>query len=410
MRIVAYCRVSTDHEEQRESLANQEEFFLQFARKNGHELIKIYSDEGISGKAIKKRTQFLKMLSDAKLNKFDMVVVKDISRFARNTVDFLIAIRELRSIGVDVQFLSNNQTILGNSEFMLTVFSAFAQEESVNLSTRVKFGKKQNAKKGKVPNFIYGYNRVDKFNLTVDEKKAHIIRRIYYEYVDLGFGLRKIAQNLENDNITAPAGEKHWSPKTIRRILSNPIYHGLLITRKSECVDFITGKRRMLEPETEFVFENKNYRIIEEETFIKAKNLLEERANKYKNKNPTNRESSKHALSSLLRCPDCGYSFSRRISQNVKTPKYAYWKCSGNNNRGASFCSNNVIVKEEDIIEVLCNCFLNVMENQKTISFVNKIGVEKIFNSRVSNKKLKEIIECMIIDKNRNITIIFCEK
>ena len=167
MRLVAYCRVSTNKNEQLESLSNQQEFFQQFAKNNNHTLIKMYSDEGISGKQMNNRKEFLRLMEDAKLGLFDLVAVKDVSRFARNTVDFLVSIRELKSLNIDVLFLSTNQTILGGSEFVLTMFSALAQEESANLSSRVKFGKKVNAKNGKVPNYIYGYNRVDKFNLEI---------------------------------------------------------------------------------------------------------------------------------------------------------------------------------------------------------------------------------------------------
>ena len=158
MRMVAYCRVSTERDEQMESLANQREFFKKFAERNHYNLVGIYSDEGISGKQIHKRTSFIKMLNDAKSGLFDIVAVKDVSRFARNTVDFLISVRELKELGIEVLFITSNQTVLGNSEFVLTMFSALAQEESANLSERVKFGKKINAKHGKVPNFVYGYD------------------------------------------------------------------------------------------------------------------------------------------------------------------------------------------------------------------------------------------------------------
>ena len=161
MRMAAYCRVSTEKEEQLSSLENQREFFEQYADKEGDTLVKIYADEGISGKSMNKREAFTQLLEDSKIGAFDYVAVKDISRFARNTSDFLYGIRTLRSNGVDVRFLSNNQTVIGESEFVLTVFAALAQEESSNLSKRVIFGKRQNAKKGRVPNVVYGYNKID---------------------------------------------------------------------------------------------------------------------------------------------------------------------------------------------------------------------------------------------------------
>ena len=165
MRMAAYCRVSTEKEEQLSSLENQREFFEQYADKEGDTLVKIYADEGISGKSMNKREAFTQLLEDSQTGAFDYVAVKDISRFARNTSDFLYGIRTLRSNGVDVRFLSNNQTVIGESEFVLTVFAALAQEESSNLSKRVIFGKRQNAKKGRVPNVVYGYNKIDTYTL-----------------------------------------------------------------------------------------------------------------------------------------------------------------------------------------------------------------------------------------------------
>ena len=151
MRIAAYCRVSTAKEEQLDSLANQKEFFEAYARTNGYELVRVYADEGISGTQMRKREQFQALLRDAARHPFDLVVVKDISRFARNTVDFLQSVRALKELGVNTRFLTANMDSLGESEFVLTVFGALAQEESANLSRRVKFGKRLNAQKASTP-------------------------------------------------------------------------------------------------------------------------------------------------------------------------------------------------------------------------------------------------------------------
>ena len=170
MKIAAYCRVSTDKDEQIDSLVHQKEFFDEYARKNGHELVRLYADEGISGTSLKKRDEFMRLIRDAKIGRFEMVVVKDVSRLARNTVDFLQSIRTLKSFGVNTLFLTANMDSLGESEFVLTLFGAMAQEESANLSKRVKFGKKVNAKKGRVPQRIFGYDRVDNFTLAIKHK------------------------------------------------------------------------------------------------------------------------------------------------------------------------------------------------------------------------------------------------
>ena len=194
MKIAAYCRVSTDKADQINSLEAQKEFFSEYTQRTGDVLVKLYADEGISGTKIKNRKEFLRMMSDAEKGMFDMVVVKDISRFARNTVDLLQNVRKLKALGIETQFLTANMTSMGNSEFVLTIFGALAQEESANTSKRVKFGKKLNAEKGRVPNIVYGYDKTigDYFNLcllyTSSEQKGFRMVNIFQDSVD-AFGL-----------------------------------------------------------------------------------------------------------------------------------------------------------------------------------------------------------------------------
>ena len=276
MKIACYCRVSTEKEEQASSLKNQQNFFKSFAEKHGHTLVKIYSDEGISGKHMKKRTGFLEMMQDAEKGVFEMLAVKDISRFARNTVDFLTSIRKLKILGIETVFLSVNQTILSGGEFILTIFSALAQEESANLSGRICFGKHQSALSGKVPNFVYGYDRIDKFTLQINPVQAQTVKKIFSLYCN-GIGTRKIADYLTEKGVPTLKGCKVWSPKTVRRMLSNPLYNGILISRKTETSDFITGTRRPVSPE-EYTFKCENLKIIGDKTFKKTAKILAERA------------------------------------------------------------------------------------------------------------------------------------
>ena len=203
MNIAAYCRVSTDKSDQLNSLEAQKKFFTEYTQKNGHQLVRLYADEGISGTKIKNRREFLRMMRDAKQGLFQMVVVKDISRLARNTVDLLQSIRTLKALGIETTFLTSNMTVLGQSEFILTIFGAMAQEESANTSKRVKFGKRLNAEKGRVPNLVYGYDKTpgDYFNLTINEREAEIVRRIYGWYLNDGFGAAKIANRLNDQGI-----------------------------------------------------------------------------------------------------------------------------------------------------------------------------------------------------------------
>ncbi len=340
--MAAYCRVSTEKEEQLESLANQKAFFEEFAQKSHYELIRIYADEGISGKQMKNRPEFLQLLEDSREHSFDLVVVKDISRFARNTVDFLNAVRLLKSRGIEVLFLTNNQTVLGNSEFVLTIFSALAQEESASLSKRVKFGKKVNAKKGRVPNLIFGYDKVDTFKLKPNPFEANVVRMIFTLYTEAGAGTRSIAAQLSGMQVPTKKGCGNWDPKTVRRILQNPIYKGTLITNKYETTDFLSGAQRTTGPEERFVLERPEYRIVSDEVFEKAQKLLSERG---KQTSGATRPSSTYPLSTLIRCTECGRSFIRKQTRD-SAPR---WRCSGHDHYGSSFCSNAVSLSEADL-------------------------------------------------------------
>jgi len=277
MRIAAYCRVSTGSDEQLSSLENQRTFFEEYAKKQGYDLVKIYADRGISGKALKNRTEFVQMLNDGKKRMFDLVVVKDISRFARNTVDFLTGIRTLKSCGVDVRFLSCNMTSLGESEFALTIFAAIAQEESYNLSKRIMFGKKISAGKGRTPSVIFGYDKIDTYSLAINKREAEIVKKIFEMYVEKNMGIRKITAYL-NENKFYSKHQKEWQHKSVRRILSNPIYEGTLINNKSETLDFLECTRRLLTCDETYKHNRPELAIVSKSTFAKAQIILKEKS------------------------------------------------------------------------------------------------------------------------------------
>ena len=245
MKIAAYCRVSTDKADQLNSLEAQKEFFSEYTQRTGDVLVKLYADEGISGTKIKNRKEFLRMMADAEKGMFDMVVVKDISRFARNTVDLLLNVRKLNALGIETQFLTANMTSMGNSEFVLTIFGALAQEESANTSKRVKFGKKLNAEKGRVPNIVYGYDKTigDYFNLEINKEESKVVKQIYKWYTEEGYGAAKISNMLNEKGYRTKRNCK-WSQNAICRILTNEIYTGKIINGKQEISDFLTGQRR----------------------------------------------------------------------------------------------------------------------------------------------------------------------
>ena len=278
MNIAAYCRVSTDKEDQLNSLETQKEFFLEYTKRTGDNLIKLYADEGISGTKIKNRKEFQRMLADAEKGLFDMVVVKDISRFARNTVDLLQSVRKLKALGIETQFLTANMTSMGNSEFVLTIFGALAQEESANTSKRIKFGKKMNAEKGRVPNIVYGYDKTigDYFNLSINEEEAKVIRQMYKWYTEEGFGGAKIANMLNERGVKTKRGN-NWSQNSVCRILTNEIYTGKIINGKEEVADFLTGQRKEKDESEWLVTLRPELRIIDDEIFDRAQEILKGR-------------------------------------------------------------------------------------------------------------------------------------
>lgn len=368
MNIAAYCRVSTEKEDQLNSLEAQKEFFDQYTKRTGDTLVRLYADEGISGTKIKNRREFLQMMADAERRLFDLVVVKDISRFARNTVDLLQNIRRLKALGIETQFLTASMTSMGSSEFVLTIFGALAQEESANTSKRVKFGKKLNAEKGRVPNLVYGYDKTigDYFNLSVNEEEAAVIRQIYHWYTREGWGSAKIA-NMLNERGLRTKRSCQWSQNAVGHMLRNKLYTGKVINGKQEVTDFLTGRRADRDEADWIVVDKPELRIIDDETFQLAQEVLHARHGAFRIAHE--RHSSKHLFSTVIKCKECGRSFRRTVRTYQNT--YVRWVCSGHNGRGADSCPNAVTVDEEELIRVLQEYFAGLLKEKKSaVSYV----------------------------------------
>lgn len=397
MKIAAYCRVSTDKDEQLDSLLHQKEFFTAFAAQNGHQLVRLYADEGISGTSLKKREEFQALMQDAKLGLFQMVVVKDISRFARNTVDFLQSIRTLKSLGINTLFLTANMESLGESEFILTVFSALAQEESINLSKRVKFGKKINAQKGRVPQRIFGYDRIDNFTLSVNPREAEVVKAIYRLYLEEGLGCRAISVELNRLGYQTKFGCE-WNPRGVRRVLTNPIYCGEYINNKYEIKDCLEGKQVRIPADQQLHHARPEWAIVSREVFDRAQRLLRERREQYDPALPfTNgRQSEKHLFSTLISCAHCGRSFYQKHYTYVNT-RY-YWKCQTNDLFTSAKCDNNLTITESDLLEAIRGYLSSMIQDrerliQEAITALEK-GREKppkAVDKAALQKKIKQL-------------------
>ena len=391
MKIAAYCRVSTEKEAQIDSLEKQIEFFNEFTKKNGYELYKLYADEGISGKQIKHRKQFQQMMQDAKAKKFDKVVVKDVSRFARNTVDLLQSVRELKSYNVQVDFLNNGEVMEGGSEFILTILGAMAQQESANMSKRVKFGKDITAQKGRVPNLVFGYDKIqnERYTLKINEEEAKIVKEIFENYVYKGIGTTKIAWDLNDRGIRTKKTKSKWVQTSIVRMLKNPIYTGRVTNKKSEVTDFITGTRKDLPEEEWIVVERPEIRIISDELFNRAQEILAQRSNEFKLNNK--REKTEYVFSTLIYCKHCGYSF-RRIKRKYKEdgPEYVRWVCSGRNSMGVNHCPNTTVIDEEELLNAIKTYLKSIIKNKKNFMKAVEKEFEKITKLRESNERSEE--------------------
>jgi DNA invertase Pin-like site-specific DNA recombinase len=357
---VAYCRVSTLIGAQADGLEHQREFFESYAQRHGFDLLCIYADEGKSGTKLRVRPQFLRMMEDARSGAFDTVLVKDVSRLARNTIDFLQSIRELKDIGVKVVFVNSDLTSQDSSEFTLTLLAAIAQEESQNTSKRVKFGYKISAAKGKVPTIVYGYNHIrgQAYSLEINEQEAAVVRDIFDWYL-CGMGPAMIAKELAARGKKTKLGGE-WRAKQINDILRNEIYIGRISNGKQEVKNFLTSEREN-KPRSEWVVvERTEMEIIEKGRFFAAQKRLEERSVKTLGTSNTRRTSG-HIFSKLIVCAACGHHFIIRKEKNGTE----YWTCWAHNRNRDAGCQNRAYIRQEVLLEAIGAFFQQVSANKE---------------------------------------------
>jgi DNA invertase Pin-like site-specific DNA recombinase len=247
LKVAAYCRVSTDSDEQATSYDAQVKHYTEYIQKNPEwEFAGIYADDGISGTNTKKRNEFNRMIDDCMAGNIDMIITKSISRFARNTLDCLKYIRQLKEKNIPVYFEKESiNTLDAKGEVLLTIMASLAQQESQSLSQNVKLGLQYRYQQGKVQvnhNRFLGYTKDKNGHLIIDPEQAEIVKRIYREYLE-GSSMDKIAIGLEADGILTGAGNTKWHTSTINKILRNEKYMGDALLQKTYTVDFLTKKR-----------------------------------------------------------------------------------------------------------------------------------------------------------------------
>ena len=354
-RVAAYCRVSTDSEEQLNSYEAQKSYYTQKIEDSPDwEMAGIYADEGISGTSMKKRTEFKKMITACKRGHIDLIITKSLSRFARNTVDCLETVRLLKANGIGVYFEKENiNTLTESSEFLITLFSGFAQAESESLSKNVTWGKQKSAEAGKV-DFQYkkmlGYRKGTDGQPEIVPEEAEIIRRIYRRYL-AGCSLGQIKQELEQDNIPTAQKVERWSSAVIHNILTNEKYMGDALLQKTYITDCITKKvKKNMGERPMYYVENNHPAIISRETFDQVQKEMTRRSSKRKvlqksGKTELGKYSGKYALTELLVCGECGSPY-KRVTWARNGKKRIVWRCVSRLEFGTKYCHNSPTLDE----------------------------------------------------------------
>lgn len=358
-RVAVYARVSTDSDEQENSYEAQVGYFTEYIRgRDDWTFVDIYTDEGITGTSTAHREGFNQMISDALAGKIDLIVTKSVSRFARNTVDSLTVIRELKANGVEVYFEKENIfTFDGKGELMLTIMSSLAQEESRSISENVTWGIRKSFSDGKVMmpyGSFLGYRKGEDGLPEVVPEEAEVVKTIYRRFLD-GMTPHQIARSLTRSGIPTPRGREIWSESTISSILTNERYKGDALLQKSFCTDFLTKKFKKNEGEVpQYYVKNSHPAIVSEEVYDLVQLEIEAR------KEYGNRYSGKGLFASRIICGDCGGYFGSKVWHSTDRYRKVIWRCNSKYEDGKSKeqrCATPHVTEAE-----IMNAFVRVMK------------------------------------------------
>ena len=402
-RVAAYCRVSTDNEDQANSFESQQRYFRQYIERNPDwELYAIFADEGISGTNTKKRKEFNRMIECAKNGNFDLIITKEISRFARNTLDSIFYTRDLKKHGVGVIFLNDNiNTLDGDAELRLAIMSSIAQEESRKTSERVKWGQKRQMEQGVVfGRSMLGYDVKDG-KMTINEEGAKIVRLIFHKFVDEGKGTHVIARELREEGIE-PMRVKEWQNTVILRVIRNEKYCGDLVQKKTFTPDFLSHEKKYNRGQEEFVIIKDHHEpIISRELFDKANRILDAKSLSQEGKA---KHSNRYPFSGKIKCGRCGASYVARYKTRKDGSRYKAWRCYEAANHGRPHidkagnqvgCSGESIRNEDAIYLLYLVCRELKINRQKVVDNLTKTidAVMQIDLTGTSTSALSEKIE-----------------
>ena len=370
LRVAAYCRVSTEEEEQQGSFEIQKLYYTEKIESTPEwEVAGIYADDGISGVHTKKRDGFNQMIQDCKKHRIDLILTKSISRFARNTLDSIQYVRMLKQMGIAVVFEKENiNTATMNSEMILIVLSAFAQAESESISQNVARGKRMGYKHGK---FAFPYGRIIGYRKGADGKpeiipeQAEIIRLIFNSYLQ-GDSLQSIKAKLETAGALTARGNTAWSAQSIQRILQNEKYCGDVLLQKTFTEDVLTGVHKKNTGQLpQYYIENYHEGIVSKQMFREVQAEIARRNSKSaanQRKRRRGRYNSKYALTERLVCGNCGSPY-KRVTWNIHGRKQIVWRCVNRIEYGTKFCSSSPSVPEEELHRAILKAVQDLAAN-----------------------------------------------
>ena len=402
LRVCAYCRVSTDSEEQKNSYESQLKYYKEKITTNSNwSFAGIYADEAISGTLDYKRDDFMRMITDALEGKIDLIMTKSISRFARNTVDTLKYVRKLKERNIAIIFEEENiNTLEMAGELLLTILSSIAQQESENISTHVKLGLKMKMERGEVGGFnnCLGYKYDYKTNtMSINEEEAEIVKYVFKRYCE-GAGSTIIARELTELGHKSPKGEDNWSEATVRGIIRNEKYIGNVLMGKTYTVDPISHKRVInMGEEDKYYIEEHHEPIIPLEVYEKAQYILNSRRVTRETGRKGSNYSRMYPFSSMIYCGFCGEHYVRKNLYPHTNYSQRAWQCVKYVKKGKKFCPDSKIIKEN----IIKNCFVEAYriltnDNKEIIKeFIGKI------DDILSQNNSKNILEKLDLEKEK---------
>lgn len=410
LRVAAYCRVSTEQEEQQNSYNAQITYYTDLInRKKEWTMAGVFADEGISGTQAKKRPEFLKMIRMCKKQKIDLVIVKSISRFARNTVDCLEYVRQLKDLGIGVIFEKENiNTLTMPSEFMIALYGSFAQAESESISKNVSWGMHKAYAEGKVTfqyKHLLGYRKGDNGKPEIVPEEAKTVKMIFELFLD-GFSMADIAKRLTILERKTAHGKTEWHREIISSILRNEKYVGDALLQKSFTVDCISKKVKKNNGERPmYLVTDHHDAIIDRDTYNRVQQELARRTSKRKVSDKALTEqgkyTSKYALSELLICGNCGTPY-RRCTWTSRGKRQIVWRCISRLEHGKKYCSDSPTIQEDKLHKAILQAVNEYLGCRDEIAKILKANIGSVLECQGHREILSLEKRLKELDKARN--------